>query len=147
MIVERNTFEYSNADKGIVGDIVEFTPRITPKYWRYRVRLSEKQAILGFDKMSTIGIGFEHEIDWNINLPFDCNVDKIFNYVNRNNGDKSISNKDCKEAIKLIQDAVFEDLKNDNITINYICSKCKRVHASRDDFWQEHKTSATVKSE
>ena len=40
------------------GPTLLLTPPIDEDYWEYRVRLSETQAIVGFPKFSTVGIGF-----------------------------------------------------------------------------------------
>lgn len=78
-------------------------------YWTYRVRLSEGQAIVGFRKFMTIGIGFALEDDWNTNLPYNCETEEIFQHIKRNKGDDSISDDDCREAIRMIQEAVRKD--------------------------------------
>lgn len=74
-------------------------------YWIFRVKLSEKQSIIGFPKFATIGIGFKEEEDWNRNLPFRKTTKEIFDWIKKNKGDDSISDKDCILAIKMIQDA------------------------------------------
>ena len=81
------------------------TPPINENYWLFRVAVSEKQAVVGFEKFTTIGIGFQHETDWNTNLPYQCSVQEIFDHIAENKGDDSIPDKDCMEAIQLIQDA------------------------------------------
>ena len=89
------------------------TPSIGPDYWRYRVMLSDKQAIIGFPKFMTIGIGFAVEKeDWNTNLPYRCSTEEIFNHIKANKGDDAISDADCLAAIRLIQDAATEDRAN-----------------------------------
>ena len=43
----------------IAGGKIMITPAIGDKdYWKYRVKLSDKQSIIGFPKFSLIGIGF-----------------------------------------------------------------------------------------
>ncbi len=95
-------------ETAVVGPLM-FTPMVDEDYWQYRVRLSDIQAILGFPKYSTIGIGFAIEEDWNTNLPYTCETEEIFNHVKHNKGDDAISDEDCIEAIRMIQEAVRAD--------------------------------------
>jgi hypothetical protein len=88
---------------------VALTPDIGEDYWVYRVRLSDTQAILGFQKFGTIGIGFAIEEDWNSNLPFRVDAMRIFKHISHNKGDDSIADEECIRAIKLIQDAARQD--------------------------------------
>jgi hypothetical protein len=85
------------------------TPAIDEDYWAYRVRLSDKQAIVGFPKFMTIGIGFAVEEDWNTNLPYTCGTDEIAEHIAHNKGDDSISDEDVRAAIALVQAAARED--------------------------------------
>lgn len=94
------------ADKSEVAPGMLLTPPIDEGYWSYRVKLSETQAIVGFPKFSTIGIGFAQEEDWNTNLPSTCDAEKIYDHIAHNKGDDSISRDDCITAIRMIQDAV-----------------------------------------
>ena len=88
------------------GGTVMMTPAIEESYWQYRVALSRKQAIVGFPKFTTIGIGFQVEEDWNTNLPFSCSAEEIFDHIRHNKGDHHILNAQCIAAIKMIQEAV-----------------------------------------
>ena len=88
-----------------IGPFV-ITPGIDEDYWAYRVRLSETQAIVGFPKFSTVGIGFAQEEDWNTNLPYTCETDEIWRHIRHNKADDGISDEDCIAAIRLIQDAI-----------------------------------------
>ncbi len=94
----------------VIGPIM-MTPPVGEKgYWHYRVRLTDKQSIVGFPKFGTIGIGFEVEDeDWNTNLPYTQPAEKIFSHIKKNRGDDSISDEDCIRAIEMIQAAVRED--------------------------------------
>src|SRR5258708_977625 len=74
---------------------VMMTPPIDEDYWAFRVRLSEKQAIVGFPKFFTVGIGFAREEDWNTNLAYTCTADEIYDHIAHNKGDDSISRDDC----------------------------------------------------
>jgi hypothetical protein len=103
---QKDTSPVLNLGPSVVGVL---TPSIDAGYWAYRVRLSNTQAILGFPKFSTIGIGFAEEEDWNTNLPYTCTAEMIYNHIDHNKGDDAISAEDCIRAIKMIQDAVRED--------------------------------------
>jgi hypothetical protein len=93
-------------DDGVITPNVAMTPRLGEDYWEYRVRLSDKQAILGFPKFFTIGIGFAvEEEDWNTNLPYTSDAVEIYEHIEENKGDDSITREDCVAAIRMIQDA------------------------------------------
>jgi hypothetical protein len=85
------------------------TPSINKEYWTYRVQLTEQQAILGFPKFNTIGIGFAVEGDWNTNLPYTCDAAEIYEHIEHNRGDNEISRETCIKAIELIQEAAWVD--------------------------------------
>ena len=88
-----------------VGGLL-ITPPISEDYWAYRVKVSETQAIVGFPKFMTIGIGFAVEEDWNTNLPYTCDAEEIYDHIAHNKGDDAITSEDCIAAIRMIQDAV-----------------------------------------
>lgn len=90
------------------GGSLLLTPRINEGYWLFRVQLSDKQAVVGFPKFSTIGIGFQKEEDWNTNLPYSCEAEKIYEHIKHNQGDESVPAESVIEAIKLIQAAAAE---------------------------------------
>jgi hypothetical protein len=81
------------------------TPLIEEGYWAYRVKLSDTQAIVGFPKFGTIGVGFAREEDWNTNFPYSCGADEIYDHIAHNKGDDSITREDCIAAIRLVQEA------------------------------------------
>ena len=54
MELERKT----QHDRPPLGGVLMVTPALSESYWAYRVKLSDKQAMLGFPKFGTIGIGF-----------------------------------------------------------------------------------------
>lgn len=87
--------------------VAMLTPAINKAYWEYRVILSQAQAIVGFPKFGTVGIGFAVEDDWNTNLPYTCAADEIFEHVAHNKGDDSIADEDCVRAIEMIRAAVY----------------------------------------
>lgn len=88
---------------------MSLTPFVSESYWAYRVKLSDRQAIVGFPKFSTVGIGFAVEEDWNTNLPYTCGVDEIWKHVAHNKGDDTIVDADCVEAIRMVRAAIAED--------------------------------------
>lgn len=88
------------------GGVLLVTPELGADYWMFRVKLSAEQAIIGFPKFTTIGIGFAVEgDDWNTNLPYRCETEEIWQHISCNKGDDAISDDDCRHAIRLIQDA------------------------------------------
>lgn len=98
------------ANETPVAGIVALTPSISADYWSYRVQLSDAQAVLGFPKFSTVGIGFAVEDDsWNTNLPYHCPTDQILAHIIDNKGDDAISDADVREAIRMIQLAVIDE--------------------------------------
>ncbi|MET0416657.1 MAG: hypothetical protein ABW022_11620 [Actinoplanes sp.] len=104
------TLENRNQPDGTahIGPIA-LTPMVGENYWTYRVQLTEQQAILGFPKFNTIGIGFAVEEDWNTNLPYTVNAEEIYEHIEHNRGDSRIGREDCIEAIRLIQQAATAD--------------------------------------
>lgn len=92
--------------------IVMLTPPINPDYWAYRVRVAEGQAVVGFPKFSTIGIGFAEEEDWNANLPYTSDADAICAHIWHNRGpliaDTAAERERITAAIRLIQAAAEE---------------------------------------
>lgn len=91
------------------GPVVMMTPPINEDYWLYRVKVSERQAVVGFPKFMTIGVGFAVEEDWNTNLPYTCDAERIYEHIAHNKGDASIYREDCLAAIRMIQDAAAAD--------------------------------------
>lgn len=87
------------------GPVMMMTPALGEDYWTYRVRLGERQAVIGFPKFGTVGIGFAVEEDWNTNLPYTCETEEIFQHIAHNRGDGSISDDDVREAIRMVQEA------------------------------------------
>lgn len=91
------------------GGLIALTPPLDEDFWEYRVRLSDTQAILGFPKFFTIGIGFAQEEDWNTNLPYLVATEEIFGHIIHNKGDDSISDDDVRQAIRMVQEAAVSD--------------------------------------
>jgi len=92
-------------DKTMHAGPAMITPAIDEDYWAYRVRLSGTQAIVGFPKFFTIGIGFAQEEDWNTNLPYTCETDEIWQHIRHNKGNDAIADEDCIAAIGMVQAA------------------------------------------
>lgn len=91
------------ADKTTVAGGALLAPDVDEDYWAYRVKVSDTQAVVGFPKFGTIGVGFAVEEDWNTNLPYSCDTEVIFRHIEHNKGDDSIPDDDVREAIRLIQ--------------------------------------------
>jgi hypothetical protein len=85
------------------------TPPIDEGYWSYRVRLGDGQALVGFPKFFTVGIGFAVEDDWNTNLPYNCTAEEICEHIRHNRLDLTITDAEIIEGIKLIQEAIDAD--------------------------------------
>jgi hypothetical protein len=109
LTLERKTQGDESPVYGDENVTVVVTPPIDEDYWSYRVMLSDTQAIVGFPKFGTIGIGFAVEDDWNLNFPYSVETDRIFDHISRNKGDDGISDDDVREAIRLVQQAARED--------------------------------------
>lgn len=87
------------------------TPSIGQNYWEYRVQVGsgpQPQAVVGFPKFMTIGIGFAVEEDWNCNYPYSCTTDEILDHIWHNAG-PGVSREDARRAIEMIQEAARED--------------------------------------
>jgi hypothetical protein len=95
---------YSNGSK------ILFTPPLDGDYWAFRVQVSEGQAVVGFPKFSTIGIGFQHEEDWNTNLPYTCDTEMIYKHIRHNKGDARIDKATCIRAIEMVQQEASEHM-------------------------------------
>ncbi len=94
------------------GPSLMMTPPIDEDYWQYRVQLSGKQAIVGFPKFLTIGIGFAVEEDWNTNLPYTCSAEEIYEHIAHNKGDDSITREDCIAAIEMVRTAAAAERRS-----------------------------------
>jgi hypothetical protein len=88
---------------------VALTPPVGEDYWTYRVGLSEAQAVIGFPKFGTIGIGFAVEEDWNTNLPYSCSAKEIRKHIWHNRADQSITKEMVEKAVELIRQAAIAD--------------------------------------
>lgn len=104
LIVETNPSVLTHRDP---HPAISITPNIAPDFWHWRVRLTEKQALLAFPKFGSIGCGFAVEEDWNSNLPVDCSTEEIYKHIRHNKGDKRISKADCYRAIDMLRNAAL----------------------------------------
>ena len=91
---------------GNIGGGIMITPPIDEEFWIMRVKLSERQAVVCFPKFGTIGIGFQHEKNWNTNLPYSTPAPEIFDHIKDNKGDQTIGDADCVAAIEALQAAI-----------------------------------------
>jgi hypothetical protein len=96
-------------DEPPIGGVIMITPDLDEDYWAYRVIVGEHQAVIGFPKFNTIGIGFAVEDDWNTNLPYTSGAETIWKHIRRNKGDDSIPDAWCIKAITMIIEAVEDD--------------------------------------
>ncbi|HQV15711.1 MAG TPA: hypothetical protein PK620_12405 [Denitromonas sp.] len=94
---------------GVIGNSVAITPPIDENFWMMRVPVSDRQAVVCFPKFFTVGIGFQHEEDWNTNLPWTCGAAEIYEHIKHNKGDDGIADADCVKAIEMLQ-ATLRDL-------------------------------------
>lgn len=85
------------------GMSVLVTPPLDKEYWLARVDLGGN-AVVCFPKFVTIGIGFQKEEDWNTNLPYSCPAEQIWDHIEHNRGDESITRERGIEAIRALQE-------------------------------------------
>jgi hypothetical protein len=121
LILERRTqadgtveFYLPNGENGEAGVTALFTPPINSDYWAYRVVVADGQAVVGFPKFGTIGVGFAVEdYDWNTNLPYTTEAEDICQHIWENRGPNIPNTVDEKlrimQAIELIRTAAKED--------------------------------------
>jgi hypothetical protein len=98
------------AEERMLASGIMITPAIDEDYWILRVKLFEDQYINAFHKFSTIGIGFAIEDDWNTNLPYTCDAEKIWNHIKHNRRYIAIKKKRTCRAIRMIQDYIIEQV-------------------------------------
>lgn len=110
LTVETSDKQFVEQKLGVAGSpyLLMVTPAIDENYWLFRVPLTDKQAIVGFPKFNTIGVGFQKEEDWNTNLPYSCSAEEIYHHIKCNKGDKKITKARCIEALKLLQKTIQE---------------------------------------
>jgi hypothetical protein len=102
-------FAEANTQFQIGAAIALVAPPLDEDYWLFRVTLSPSQAVVGFPKFTTIGIGFQVEADdWNTNLPYTSPAERIAQHIACNKGDDAIADADVVAAIQLIQAAAAQ---------------------------------------
>lgn len=84
------------------------TPPLDEDYWQFRVMVNDEQAIIGFPKFGTIGIGFAKEDDWNTNLPYSYSTQTLWEHIKVNKYFASIPDERCLKAIKMVQKVATE---------------------------------------
>jgi hypothetical protein len=94
--------------------VMMFGPLVGEDYWQYRVKITDTQAVVGFPKYNTIGIGFQvEEADPNTNLPFTELAEQITDHIWHNHGPSIPEDEDWKitvtAAIAIIQNAIIVD--------------------------------------
>lgn len=96
---------------GVGGSVIMMPPPVDEDYWTYRVRLTKSQAVVGFPKYSTIGVGFtkERETGYDVNLPYSCPTADIVKHIKSNKGNSRIDDADVFEAVRMIQWAALTD--------------------------------------
>jgi hypothetical protein len=87
----------------VAGCEVMVTPPLDEDYWLARVDLGGN-AIVCFPKFGTIGIGFQKETNWNTNLPYSSEPERIWGHIEHNRADESITPERGIEAIKAVQE-------------------------------------------
>ena len=85
--------------------LIMFTPDISEDYWLMRVVLYKDQSIVAFPKFGMIGIGFAIESDWNTNLPYQTDTERLYNWIKRNKKYRAITKQTCLEGLKMLQEA------------------------------------------
>lgn len=103
LVLEQNEkFPWPEYEGSKIRPGIIITPPLSDEYWLFRVKVSKKQAVIGFPKFFVIGIGFQQEQNWNTNLPSSCGTETIYNHIRKNKG-STPKKSDCLEAIRMIQ--------------------------------------------
>lgn len=100
------------AAQPLIGGAISLTPPIDEDFWGYRVQLGHGQAVLGFPKHGTVGVGFALEDDWNTNLPYRCTTDDVVAHILHNKRFACISDEDVRRAVLMVQEAAADDVKD-----------------------------------
>lgn len=85
------------------GNAIMITPPIGEDYWIFRVNVYKDQYVQAFPKFGTIGIGFSKEEDWNCNLPYTQDAERIAEHIWHNRLYKKITKKALILGIKILQ--------------------------------------------
>lgn len=115
--------------------IIMFTPDIDENYWIMRVKvyhdklLNKDQSIVAFPKFGMIGIGFAIESDWNTNLPYTVEAERLYKHIRRNKKYGNLRKETCVKAIILLQTACanYEKEKKAKESIKLNVGSSKRI--------------------
>lgn len=90
--------------------ILERRPR-NKDNWIYRVKLSHKQAVIGYPHQGTIMIAFEHEDHLDLSVSYNqFTPELIYHHIQSNKGDDRIEDDTCVQAIQFIVEAAHHDI-------------------------------------
>lgn len=121
LVLERQGQDDQTPEIRTPGGSALLTPPINADYWAYRVTVADGQAIVGFPKFNSIGIGFAVEEDWNTNLPSHIApgqrktpenrvaAQELLDHIRHNLGEHQVPDEVLIRAIEMIQEAVEED--------------------------------------
>lgn len=101
----RNEFKKKQDTFQVGRTTIMMTPPLDDDYWVFRIVLHKEQALVAFPKFGTMGIGFTEEEDWNTNLPYSCEADKIAKHIWKNRKYPEITKKILIEAIEVLRKA------------------------------------------
>ena len=101
--VNANTVKDRDPIRALGGGTILITPPISEGFWLARVPVSLTQAVVAFPKFGLIGIGFQHEEDWNTNLPASCSAVEIYDHIKHNKNCRA-TRKECIAAIELLRE-------------------------------------------
>ena len=91
--------------------VIMFTPDIDENYWIMRVKVyhdkvnNKDQSIIAFPKFGLIGVGFAIESDWNTNLPYQTDTERLYKHIKVNKKYRAITKQTCLEGLKMLQEA------------------------------------------
>lgn len=106
--VEANATTLAERTVKLGSTVVLMTPPLNEDYWLLRVPLTERQALVLFPKFGVFGIGFQHEEDWNTNLPSSKPAEEIWDHIKYNAGDVAITRDLGLRAIQMLQETLAE---------------------------------------
>lgn len=112
---------------------ISLTPPVNEDFWGYRVQLGHGQAVLGFPKHGTVGVGFALEDDWNTNLPYRCETDYVVSHILHNKRYECISDEDVRAAVLLVQEAAAFDIRDPRGGVGSLGPAVKVPHPVDDD--------------
>jgi hypothetical protein len=108
---------FKQAQDSLAGGAIMIAPPVSEDYWLFRVPLFKDQAILGFPKFGTIGIGFAQEEDWNTNLPYQMDTEEIVNHIYHNKKYGKITRGMVRKAVKIVQEFAAEVMSAEEETL------------------------------